>query len=66
MALAAPLLLGKIFMGGNRSRTGGLGTGRIGGMGGAGLGSIISALNMGRGFGNTGGLLSRILGGRRF
>jgi uncharacterized tellurite resistance protein B-like protein len=65
MALAAPLLLGKLFMGGNR-RNIGMSQGRMGGLGGGGLGSLLSALNMGRGFGRTGGLLGKILGGRSF
>jgi uncharacterized tellurite resistance protein B-like protein len=66
LAIAAPLLLGKLFGG----RRGGPMGGRVGGMGGgllggAGLGSLLSMLSMGRGFGNTGGLLSKFLGGRR-
>lgn len=47
---------------------GGLGGGMLGGgMMGGGLGSLIGMLNGGRGgFGSTGGLLGRVLGGRRF
>jgi uncharacterized tellurite resistance protein B-like protein len=63
LAIAAPFFLGKLFMGGRNNLGNAVQGNRMGGMGG--LGSIISALNMGRGFGNTGGLLSRILG-RRF
>ncbi|MEO5570852.1 MAG: TerB family tellurite resistance protein [Bacteroidia bacterium] len=65
LAIAAPLLLGKLFMS-RGNRAGGMGVSGSGGMGSGGLGSIISALSMGRGFGNTGGMLSRLLQGRRF
>ena len=56
LAIAAPLLLGKLFSG-SRGRTG-----RMGSLtGGAGIGSLLSMLSMGRGFGSTGGLLGKIL-----
>ncbi len=47
-------------LGGNMGMGGGMG----GMFGGGGLGSVISMLNRGRGFGNAGGLLGRILGNR--
>ncbi|MEI6949262.1 TerB family tellurite resistance protein [Paraflavisolibacter sp. H34] len=48
--------LGGMFGGGNRA-------GRAAGGGGGGLGSLISMLNGGRGFGNAGGMLGKILKG---
>ena len=63
LAVAAPLLLGQLFRRKLSGRAGGLSP--LGGMGaGAGLGSILSGLSMGRGFGNTGGLLGRMFGRR--
>lgn len=80
LGIAGPLLLAKMFSrrssggsglfgsGGSTmgQSAGGLGSllGRSGG-GGGGIGSIISMLSGGRGFGNSGGLLSRVLGGFR-
>lgn len=65
LAFAAPMLLGKMF-GGNRSgKTGRSNSPLNGGMLGGGLGSLLSMLSMGRGFGNTGGLLSKILNGNK-
>jgi uncharacterized tellurite resistance protein B-like protein len=58
LAIAAPLLLGKLFTR-NRGRLGG--TGAMGG----GLGSLLSMLSKGRGFGSTGGLLGKMLGSKR-
>ena len=87
LAVAGPLILGKMLAGRNRtsrpsssSGLGGLG-GLAGGLGGGlgslfggrsgsssgmggGLGSLISSLSGGRGFGASGGLLSRIFGRR--
>jgi uncharacterized tellurite resistance protein B-like protein len=61
LAVAAPLLLGRLFSRRISGRPG------IGGFGsGGGLGSVLGALSMGRGFGNTGGLLGRLFGGRRY
>jgi uncharacterized tellurite resistance protein B-like protein len=63
LAVAAPLLLGQLFRRKLSGRGGGLSP--FGGMGaGLGLGSVLSALNMGRGFSNTGGLLGRMFGRR--
>jgi uncharacterized tellurite resistance protein B-like protein len=84
LAVAGPIILGKMLAGRNRtSRTssstglGGLAGGLGGGLGslfggasgsgsrmGGGLGSLISSLSGGRGFGASGGLLSRIFGRR--
>ena len=59
LGIAGPLLLASMF---NRRRGMGFGGGMMGG----GIGSIISMLNGGRaGFGSTGGLLGRMLGGSR-
>jgi len=66
LSIAAPIMLGKMVSGGlgrrggfNRSGSG-LGNSMLpGGMGG-GLASVISMINGGRGFGNAGGLLSKI------
>ena len=61
LAIAAPLLLGNLFrrrITGRPSGFGGLGAG-------GGLGSLLGGLSMSRGFGNTGGLLGRLFGGRR-
>jgi len=64
LAMAAPLILGSLFRRRISGRPGGLSP--LGGMGaGAGLGSLLSAINMGRGFSNTGGLLGRLFGNRR-
>ena len=63
LAVAAPLLLGQLFRRRISGRPGGLSP--LGGLGaGAGLGSILSGLTMGRGFGSTGGLLGRMFGRR--
>jgi uncharacterized tellurite resistance protein B-like protein len=65
LAVAAPLLLGQLFRRKISGRPGGLSP--MGGFGaGAGLGSVLSALNIGRGYSNTGGLLGRLFGRRRF
>jgi len=65
LAVAAPMLLGSLFRRRLSGRSGGLSP--FGGFGmGAGLGSVLSGLNMGRGFSNTGGLLGRMFGSRRF
>jgi uncharacterized tellurite resistance protein B-like protein len=73
LAIAAPMLLGRMFSRGRGMRGGfggGLG-GMLGGglggmmMGGGGLGSLIGMLSGGRGMRSTGGLLGKILG-RRF
>ncbi len=61
LGIAAPMLLAKMVTGGlnrNRGHRGGM-FGGGGGIGG-GLGSVFSMLNGNRGFGNSGGLLSRI------
>ena len=64
LAVAAPMLLGSLFRRRVSGRAGGLSP--FGGFGmGAGLGSVLSGLNMGRGFANTGGLLGRLFGNRR-
>lgn len=71
LGIAAPMILTKMITGGlNRNRGGGMfggGGGMFGGsggmLGGGGLGSIFSMLNGGRGFRNSGGLLSRVLRG---
>jgi uncharacterized tellurite resistance protein B-like protein len=64
LGVAGPLLLARMFSRrGNRSNVlsgGGLGS-MFGQRSGGGIGSLISSLSGGRGFGNTGGLLSRIL-----
>ena len=65
LAVAAPMLLGSLFRRKLSGRSGGLSP--LGGMGmGMGLGSLLSGLNMGRGFSNTGGMLGRLFGSRRF
>lgn len=65
LGIAAPMVLAKMVTGGlNRNR--GYGGGMFGGGGGmfgGGLGSVFSMFNGTRGFGNSGGLLSRIFGG---
>ena len=69
LAIAAPMILGRMF---SRGRSGGIGGGlggMLGGglgsmMGGGGLGSLIGMLSGGRGMRNTGGLLGKVLGGR--
>lgn len=61
LAIAAPLLIGRMMnrrMGGQRGGLGGM-------LGGGGLGSLMGMLNGGRGFGGAGGLLGNILGRRR-
>lgn len=73
LGVAAPFILAKLFSGSGRSNRGSFGgLGNLGGMGnmmgrnsgyqssGGGLGSVISMLSGGRGFGNTGGLLSKL------
>lgn len=78
LGIAGPLLLARMFSRrGNRGNAlsgGGLGSmlGQSGGIGsmfgqrsGGGVGSLISSLSGGRGFGNSRGLLSKILGGFR-
>jgi uncharacterized tellurite resistance protein B-like protein len=63
LAVAAPMLLSSLFRRRISGRPGGLSP--LGGMGaGGGLGSLLSGLSMGRGFGNTGGLLGRMFGHR--
>lgn len=73
LGIAGPLILGNILSGamrrrgrGNSGMFGNLGGmfGNSGMMRGGGLGSLIGMLSGGRGFGNTGGLLGRILGNR--
>lgn len=63
LAVAAPMLLSKIFGGRRGGRVGGGGIGSL--LGGVGMGSLMSMLSGGRGFGNTGGLLSKILQRKR-
>ena len=70
LGIAAPMILAKIVTGRlDRARGGGMyggGGGMFGsggGMFGGGLGSVFSMLNGGRGYGNSGGLLSRVLRG---
>ena len=80
LGIAGPLVLASMFNrrrsggfgGGMLGGGGGMGGGMLGrgmmggGMMGGGIGSVISMLNGGRGgFGSTGGLLGRMLGGRR-
>jgi uncharacterized tellurite resistance protein B-like protein len=63
LAVAAPFFLGNLFRRKLSGRAGGLSP--FGGFGaGAGLGSVLSGLSMGRGFGHTGGLLGRMFGRR--
>lgn len=64
LAVAAPLMLAKLFMGGRNSRI--AWGGRSMGPGGLGLGSVIAGLSGGRGYGNTGGLLSRLFSAKVF
>jgi uncharacterized tellurite resistance protein B-like protein len=73
LGIAGPLILGSILSGamrrrgrGNSGMFGNLGGmfGNSGLMRGGGLGSLIGMLSGGKGFGNTGGLLGRILGNR--
>jgi uncharacterized tellurite resistance protein B-like protein len=63
LGFAGPMILAGLVNRGLRRTTGGGGLGGFGGGSGGGLGSIISMLNGGRGFGSTGGLLSKILKG---
>ncbi len=77
LAIAAPFILSKVMnrRGGGNINPGGLGGmfgggngGGLGGMlggSGGGIGSVISMLNGGRGFGGAGNILGKILGGRR-
>jgi len=73
LSVAAPMLIGGMLSrrfgrgGGMMGGFGGLG-GMLGGgmMMGGGLGSIIGMLSGGRGMRSTGGLLGRMLGGRRY
>ena len=66
LGVGGPMLLAKMLSGrsGNRNTlsSGGLG-GLLGGLSGGGIGSIIRSLSGGRGFSNSGGLLSRVLRG---
>ncbi len=79
LAIAAPLILGRMMSRGRGGLGGGLGGmlggglggmlggGGLGGMlggGGGGLGSLIGMLSGGRGMRSTGGLLGKVLGGR--
>ena len=65
LAFAAPMILGSLFRRRISGRPGGLSP--MGGFGSAGgLGSLLSGLSMGRGYSNTGGLLGRLFGGRRY
>lgn len=69
LTIAAPMILTKMITGGiRRNRTASSGGGMFGnsrgGIGG-GIGSVISMLNGGRGFGNAGGLLGKLFGGNR-
>jgi uncharacterized tellurite resistance protein B-like protein len=62
IGIAGPMILAKMFSGGlgrNRMFGGSAGGGFLSG----GLGSLVGMLSGGRGFGNTGGLFGRILGG---
>lgn len=63
LGIAGPLLLSRM-MSGRRSSRNPLATGGLGSMlGGGGLGSLIAGLSGGRGFSNSGGLLTRVLQG---
>ena len=69
LTIAAPMILTKMIAGGTRrngnsNSGGGMFGNNRGGMGG-GIGSVISMLNGGRGFGNAGGLLGSLFCGRR-
>ena len=71
LAIAAPMILGRMFSrgrgtgGGIGGGLGGMLGGGLGGMmGGGGLGSLIGMLSGGRGMSNTGGLLGKVFGGR--
>ncbi|MEP6844986.1 MAG: TerB family tellurite resistance protein [Panacibacter sp.] len=73
LGIAGPVVLGSILSGalgrrGNRNAGmfGNTGSGMLGGgmMGSGGLGSLIGMLSSGRRFGNSGGFLQRVLGGR--
>lgn len=71
LGFAGPMILGGLLSGAMNRRGGGgfMQSGGGGGLmpgGGGGLGSVIGMLNGGRGFGNAGGLLGKILGGGRF
>ena len=70
LGIAGPMILAGLLSGGRRNRRGGnfmgmggnpfgMGGGR--GIGGGGIGSLISMLSGGRGYNRTGGLLSRLL-----
>ena len=65
LGIAGPMLLASMM---SRRRMGGFGygSGFGGGMMGGGIGSIIGMLSGGRGFSGTGGLLGRMMGGRRW
>lgn len=67
LGIAGPMLLAKMLTGrrsGNRNPfASGGGTGAIQGKTNGGIGSLIKSLSGGRGFANSGGLLSRVLGG---
>jgi uncharacterized tellurite resistance protein B-like protein len=58
-AIAAPMILSRMMSGRSGSRNTGLGGALVGG---GGLASIIGMLSGGRGIGNSGGLLGRVLG----
>jgi uncharacterized tellurite resistance protein B-like protein len=65
LAFAAPMVLGSLFKRRMSGRPGGLSP--LGGLGsGVGLGSLLAGLSMGRGYSNTGGLLGRLFGARRY
>lgn len=66
LAIAAPMILGRMFSRGRGGGLGGLLGGGLGGMmgGGGGLGSLIGMLSGGRGMRHTGGFLGKVLGGR--
>ena len=65
LSVAGPMILANMLTGRRGSSTAVGRRSMLGGMGGVGLGSIIGMLTGGRGYANSGGLLSKVLRGFR-
>ena len=65
LGIAGPMILANMITGRRGSSRPGGRRSMLGGIGGAGIGSLIGMLSGGRGYGNSGGLLSKVLRGFR-
>ena len=65
LSVAGPMILANMLSGRRGSSMAGGNRSMLGGIGGGGIGSIIGMLSGGRGFANSGGLLSKVLRGFR-